>query len=168
MARRTSRNALGCKFADPPSRGSDTALAIDVTYHEDYTPTYTYDEDARLYTRFYNGEPQTDYDGKPITCANVIVQFMPVSYRENDRSNVHVKITGSGPIDAFIEGTHIRGVWVQEEVGAPFRFLDDRGEPVNLLPGKTFIQIVPMSMTPRYRSDDGVWHTLTPVPENTT
>lgn len=113
----------------------------------------------RHYVRYYDGVPQQDVDGKAVTAENIIVQYVPLSFF-NDRMNSPVMyMTGAYPIDAFIDGTHIRGVWIRETESDVIRYLDGNGEPLVLLPGKTFIQIYPTDRQIRYQSRYAEWIT---------
>lgn len=149
------------RFSDQPSRGEQAALAVDVAYAEDdYTARYVYDTSTRQYSRWYNGWRQKDAAGTEIIAANVIVQYMWLSYDEGVRSRPIIKTTGSGPMDAFIDGTHIRGTWVRDEMNDWMRYLDAEGQELTLLPGKTYVQIVPMEMSIAFEDEEGAVHTL--------
>lgn len=150
----------GFVFSEKPSRGVDSAVLVDVFYHEDYHATYHYEPETRSYRRWYDGAEQNDLNGDAVTCANVIVVYSWLSYYQNSRSLPIVQTTGSGPMDAFIDGTHIRGHWVRDGMQDQIRLLDAQGETLVMLPGKTFFQYVPMDMEIGFEGTDGVRHTL--------
>lgn len=135
------------RFSDTPTRGTDTAVEIDIKYSEHYHASYTYNEEDRVYERWYCGKEQ--YDGLQtdvrIVASNVIVQFCDTSYFNGDASRPVVNTIGGGVMDAFIDGRHIRGTWERNTVNDRTVFLDMNGEEITLLPGKTFIQMVPSS-----------------------
>lgn len=145
-------------FSSTPSYGSDSAVEIHIPYdsdEKDYYPSYTFNSATREYERWYNGEEQ--YDGKTnkrIVASNVIVQFAELSFFQNSRSRPVVVLTGSGVMDAFIDGRHIRGTWERKGMNDRTVFVDMNGEELTLLPGKTFIQIVPNSQQYTYLRDD--------------
>jgi hypothetical protein len=149
------------KFSTTPSTGADTATQINVEYGDDYFPSYTYNAAERIYERSYNGEPQ--YDGatnKRIVASNVIVQFCEVYLIANNASRVMTTTTKDGVMDAFIDGKHIRGSWVRQALTDRTVFLDMNGEEITLLPGKTFIQVLPTYMDFNYVRSDGVAITM--------
>lgn len=146
-------------FSDTPSRGSDTAYVVDVVYEEkEYAVRYVYDNDSRFYLRWYDGQPQKDASGEAIIASNIIVQYVWQSFYDNDLSLPVIKTTGSGPIDVFIDGTHIRGNWVRDAVDTWVRYLDENGNELMLLPGKTFVQMMPMETKIIYEDHMGVLH----------
>lgn len=158
-------------FSDTPTKGKEAAVAIVVDYgviqyseppeemHPSllgcYRASYTYDPETRLYERWYGAEPQMSYDGKTrVTAANVIVQYCIQEYFDGAPSRPVTQTTGSGPIDAFIDGTHIRGTWRRETLSDKTQFLDGNGNPLVLLPGKTFIQMVPPDMAITFTAEE--------------
>lgn len=138
-------------FADSPSAGTEPATTVDIVYGaKAYAVRYVYDEAARQYNRWYDGFPQMDEAGTEITASNVIVQYVEHTFVDGERSLPVIQTVGSGPIDAFIDGTHIKGTWERDEMGEWVRYLDENGEALVLLPGKTFIQLVPQTMAISY------------------
>lgn len=150
----------GFVFSQTPSIGEDSAVMVDVFYHEDYHAMYHYEPQTRTYRRWYDGAEQNDLNGDAVACSNVIVVYSWLTYAQNKRSLPLVQTTGSGPMDAFIGGTHIRGHWVRDGMQDQIRLLDAQGETLVMLPGKTFFQYVPMDMEIEYEGTDGVRHTL--------
>lgn len=151
----------GLRFGGDFSKGGETALSMDIIYEADnYAARYIFDEASGHYIRWYNGVPQADAGGTQITASNVLVQYVWLSYYNNSRSLPIIKTTGSGPLDIFIGGTHIRGTWVRDEMDDFVRYLDGNGNELILMPGKTFVQMVPMEMTIAYTDAEGNTHTL--------
>jgi len=149
-------------FSNSPSRGQDSAIAVYIPYDtSDHFPHYTFNASTRQYERWYNGKEQFDgraklADGsnKRIVASNVIVQFCKLEYMNRNAQMPIVYTTGSGVMDAFIDGRHIRGKWVRNALADRTVFLDASGSEITLLPGKTFIQIVPESQSYYYTSAD--------------
>ncbi len=154
------------RFTDPPSRGTESATWINVPYHKNYNPEYHFDPDTRTYARWYDGKPQKDAEGVPIIAANVIVMYNEITYIRNDRTAPYMDMVGSGPIDAFIDGTHIRGTWSRPWLHNQTFFLDEAGAPLRFLPGKTFIQIYPPQWYILMTGEDGAVHAVGSGPEN--
>lgn len=144
-------------FSNTPTYGADSAVEIHIPYDEkEYYPHYTYNASTREYERWYNGEEQMDgKSGKRIVASNVIVQFADLSYFQNSRSRPVIRLTGTGVMDAFIDGRHIRGTWSRASINDRTVFTDMNGEELKMLPGKTFIQVIPTSSTYTYMRDDG-------------
>lgn len=140
-----------------PSYGSDDAVEIYIPYDEkEYYPSYKYNATDRVYERFYNGAEQ--YDGqteKRLVASNVIVQYADLTFFKNTKARPVVNLMGEGVMDAFIGGRHIRGSWQRRTLDNRTVFTDLNGEEITLLPGKTFIQIIPTSSSFTYIKADG-------------
>ena len=145
------------KFSTTPTAGGDSAQEIYVVYDEkEYFPSYTFNKEERVYERWYCGEEQ--YDGKTnkrIVASNVIVQFCNTNYYQNAASRPIIEMLGGGVMDAFIDGRHIRGTWTRKGMNDRTVFQDMNGEEITLLPGKTFIQVIPTSSSFTYVREDG-------------
>ncbi len=139
----------GLRFSDTPSRGDADALAVEIQYGvvgtETYdNPRFTFNKEERVYERWYNDAPYTDAaSGKRLAASNVIVQVCEVAYFQDNPARAVVDTIGEGPFDAFIDGRHISGTWHRIQPDKQTEYLDENGEPLVLLPGKTFIQIIP-------------------------
>lgn len=151
------------KFSTTPSRGVDDAVEIRVPYDEKnhYNPSYTYNASKRVYERWYNGEEEIDgKTGKRIEASNVIIQYTETSYAGGSYSRPVISTVKGGIMDAFIDGRHIRGTWDRAAMGDRTVFLDMNGEEITMLPGKTFIQIIPNNMSFTYVRADGTEITM--------
>lgn len=141
-------------FSDTPPAGGDPALHVKIPYHDDFLPEYTYNADKQVYERWYCGGKQFDGEtGVRIVASNVIVQVADIWYYENQMQQPMIQAVGEGPIDAFIGGRHYKGTWRRETLKDSTRYYDESGAPLTLLPGKTFIQIVPPEVNPVYGAE---------------
>ncbi len=145
----------GIWFSQTPSIGTEAADSIIVQYTSEnisederaYIPMFAYDKDTKLYKRFYNSQSLLDEGtDTQIAVSNIIVQKVPLVYYENEMMRPVMEGIGGGPIDAFINGTRIKGVWRRDTLRDPYTYLDLEGYPLVLFPGKTFIQIIPESI----------------------
>lgn len=151
------------RFSDTPSYGTDTAKEIEIVYADDgtYTAGYTFNAANKVYERWYAGEEQIDgATNERIVASNVIVQFAALSFFNKDPSRPQIVLTGEGIMHAFINGRHLQGTWERKTDADRTVFLDVSGEEIILLPGKTFIQIIPTSSSFTYVSDDNTEHTV--------
>lgn len=141
-----------------PTRGDKTAVEVNIRYDEkgEYNPMYTFNAQTREYERWYDGKEQIDGEsGKRIVASNVIVQYCDLRFSNNIAARPIIPTTGTGPIDAFIDGQHIRGTWDRKQLADRTVFMDLAGNELTLLPGKTFIQIIPSFQTFTYTTDTG-------------
>lgn len=152
------------KFSSIPSTSSDTAVALSITYDpktNEYVPSYEFNANLRVYERSYCGEAQYDgVTGDRIVASNVIVQFCQTEFINSAPARPMIHTQGGGVMDAFIDGKHIRGTWEKNLLTDRTIFMDMNGNELTLLPGKTFIQIVPQDMSYTYTREDGTVATL--------
>lgn len=106
-----------------------------------YKVAYDYDEVSGRYMRMVNGKPDQDKDnGSQLGAANIIVAGADHKVLD-DVGRLSVNVDHGGEAMLFQKGNMIRGQWVRKE-GDIIRFVKD-GREMNLVPGKTFISIVP-------------------------
>ena len=126
------------------STSSDPATTIEIDYPTETANkvTYEFDTTKKVYNRFINEKEHMDvlYDTQ-ITATNVIVQYL-----EHTEVNgyVLVELKYQGDADYFVNGKHITGYWVKDFEGDTTHWFTDDEEELVLLPGTTYIQIVPI------------------------
>lgn len=164
------------KFSDKGLDRGASAYSISMEFRPDFIPAFYYNEETRVYDRFYNGAPDVDVNnGKQCSFANVIVMRTEVSWYRNNPSRPVVKLTGQGVAEIFMNGRYIRGTWVRamskdgsnNALAARTVFLDENGEEIAFLPGKTFITIVSVDEKVIIGNDPSVGDALSdgkPVP----
>lgn len=122
--------------------GGELAKQFDIHYLlESYRVTYDYDEVSGRYMRLVNGKADQDLDnGNPIGASNIIVAGADHKVLDNV-GRLSVNLEQGGEAMLFQKGKMIRGQWVKK-TGDIIRFVQN-GTEVALVPGKTFISIVP-------------------------
>lgn len=144
---------------------SDSAERMELIYDKRsetpiYHPSYQFDPERRVYERYYCGEKQKDgINGKPVEAANVIVQYCAMTAL--DYSWPAIEVVGGGVMDAFIDGRHIRGTWERQSLKDRTVFYNENREEIAMLPGTTFIQLVPWDFEYEYAGEDGTVITVT-------
>jgi hypothetical protein len=77
-------------------------------------------------------------DGPQIAPTNVIVQF--TEYTGGGEGVV----LGEGDAWIFSDGQLVRGRWVRPAVEQPAQYVDAAGQPINLVPGTTWVELLPI------------------------
>jgi hypothetical protein len=116
--------------------------------------TWRYNPAISAFARFYNGStPDVLADGAQNTAANVIVQYVRISYGpwlENSEGGLEVQAAlypgASGTAEIFRGGTEIAGTWSRSTLGSPTQFLTAAGAPISLQPGQTWVELVPSTI----------------------
>jgi hypothetical protein len=117
--------------------------------------TWKYNPATSDFLRYYNGTtPDMLADGVQNSAANVIVQYVQISYGpwlENSEGGLEVQADlypdASGVADVFRGGTEITGTWSRSTLGSPTQFLSASGAQISLQPGQTWVELVPNTIT---------------------
>jgi len=117
--------------------------------------TWKYNPATADFLRYYNGTtPDMLSDGVQNSAANVIVQYVQISYGpwlENSEGGLEVQAdlypNASGVADVFRGGTEITGTWSRSSLGSPTQFLTASGAQIPLQPGQTWVELVPNTIT---------------------
>jgi hypothetical protein len=125
--------------------------AVNVDFSGTSDVTWKYNPATSSFLRYYNGtEPDTLADGVQNSAANVIVQYVQISYGpwlENSEGGLEVQADlypdASGAAEVFRNGTEIAGTWSRSTLGSPTQFLTAGGAKIPLQPGQTWVELVP-------------------------
>lgn len=123
----------------PPITG-ESAKSVQVNYIAGYHVGYEYDEEAGRYNRLLKGEPHVDKtSGEQLQADNILVLFAKHKVLD-DIGRRFVDVTGPGT-GYLIQRGIVREVSWERKDGLIRPYKD--GEEVPLVPGQTWIQIVP-------------------------
>jgi Protein of unknown function (DUF3048) N-terminal domain/Protein of unknown function (DUF3048) C-terminal domain len=129
--------------------------SINVDFSGTSDVTWKYDPTLSAFQRFYNGTtPDVLADGVQNTAANVIVQYVSISYGpwvENSEGALEVQAdlypNASGNAEIFRGGVAIAGTWSRATLASPTKFVTAAGTPIPLQPGQTWVELVPNTIT---------------------
>jgi len=128
------------------STSEDNASTITLDYPTETANkvSYEFDISTGQYNRFINDKAHIDalYD-EQIAATNIIVQ-----YADHTEVNgyVLVEFLYSGEADFFIQGKHISGYWIKDWEDDTTHWKTDDGEDLVIVPGSTWIQIIPTDL----------------------
>ena len=149
--------------SSPYTEGYEFAYSINLDWgHKMFISHFYYDENENVYLRYSNDTPFMAYptaeDASAINVdsrvqlsfSNVIVQRVSYEYAKSKKGKGSEKVdepvmtaVGKGNADIFIGGRYIPGYWVREDENSPTIYLDDKGNEIQLLRGKTYIAQFP-------------------------
>jgi hypothetical protein len=110
---------------------------------------WDWDTTAKGWRRTQNGETHVDGAGKQVTPANVVIQF--VTYHDTgqvDSTGTAVPeadVIGEGDAWVLTGGMLIPCHWSKKSDDEITRYTDASGAPVQLAPGKTWVELAPPS-----------------------
>ncbi len=133
----------------PPPEGHPAASFV-VPYPKSSLVEWRYDDTSGFYLRFVQGKPHTDaVSGKQLQAANVIVQH--ARHEKTDivedslgTTSIKIVLSGEGQAEIFRDGVMLQSTWKYEEPKQLTRYLDEKGNPIPLKPGNSWIELVPI------------------------
>lgn len=116
---------------------------VKIYFPKRYEVNYTYDPDEKLYWRFIAGESHMDeVTNSQLSPRNIIVQFVKTRVIDG-QGRLEMGIAGHGRALVFTAGTVIEAVWEKSSPDKATVYKTINGEIVKLLPGQSWIEIVP-------------------------
>lgn len=99
------------------------------------------------YLRTQDGSPDVLMTGARVSADNVVVMSVRVvgtGIFEMNGSEDPMPVTiGSGPVWVLRNGVRVTGTWSRSSIGAPLRLRDHHGHTIALLPGRTWVELMP-------------------------
>jgi hypothetical protein len=121
----------------------DPASAARIGFAPGFDPTYTYDPPSRTWKRSYGLAPFAAASGEQIAPTNVVVQF--TNYEGGVGNPIAEGVTvGEGEVWVFTDGKVIKGRWTRPAKERPAKYVDGSGKAIKLLPGKTWVHLLPL------------------------
>ena len=92
-----------------------------------------------LYKRTMEGKAHQDAAGGQVSTNNVVV--LVVNYRPGISGSPDAETLGTGEVIVFTGGNTIHGTWTRTDIHQPFTLTADDGTPIELQPGRTFVEL---------------------------
>ncbi len=115
-----------------PAAGAEVEL-------DSITARWTWDPTSGLYLREMNGSPHEDASGGQVSTNNVVVLVM--NYIPGVGGSPDAVSIGFGEVYVLTGGNVVHGVWTRPDRLSPFTLQADDGTPIELTPGRTFIEL---------------------------
>jgi len=138
--------------ATPPAGGGPVST-VSIPFSPNSTVVWKYDTQLHAFQRYYGSKPDTLSTGAQNTAANVVVQFVQITYGpwlENETGGLEVQANlyqdASGSALVFRSGQEIPGTWSRSTLGQPTKFVTTAGAPITLQPGQTWVELVPTTV----------------------
>jgi hypothetical protein len=114
------------------------AVGVDVVL-DSVGVRWLWDPTTGTYRREMDGEPHYDATTGQVTTHNVVVLVM--NYAQGVSDSPDAQSIGYGEAFVFTGGNSIHGAWIRQDRFAPFTLIADDGSPIELTPGRTFIEL---------------------------
>jgi len=140
--------------ATPSGPGVSPVASVSIPFSTYSTVVWKYDSKLHAFLRYYSHTPDVLSTGAQETAANVIVQFVQITYGpwvENSLGALEVQANlyddASGPALIFRSGVEVSGTWSRSSLGQATQFTTTGGQPISLQPGQTWVELVPNTVT---------------------
>lgn len=134
-------------FSDPedfcPEEGELRSHRVEVFFSKDDPVIYIFDTGEQVYRRFVKGKSHLDANSnKQISPRNIIVQFVKTKVVDME-GRLEMEVVGQGRALIFTAGTVTEATWQKTAVREATTYKTVDGKNPELLPGQTWIEIVP-------------------------
>ncbi len=128
----------------------ESAPEIEIRYWGGYTVCYHFAEESGAYLRYLGdaSRPHLDTTGKQLAAENIIVKYVPTRVID-DVGRLRMELDSQGELLFFQKGTATSGYWLKDSQGET-EYYNRKGEPLEFLPGRTWIQVVPLNAEINY------------------
>lgn len=141
------------KFDPMTPAGGVPATGVTIPYRKNLSDAeFTYDGMRRAYVRGSSQAPQVDaVSNQPLTATNVLVLYAPhettniIEDSLGSRS-IQITMTGTGKATLLRDGQAFDLIWSRSDPNAFFQLTGANGNAVGLMPGNTWIEVVPSDM----------------------
>lgn len=133
-ARPVFANGYGGAAAGTPVTSFDVGM-------DGITPSWTWDAGARRFLRSQRGGAHVDVDGERVAAENVVVLRVAYVASEADERSPEAVTVGFGEATVYRDGRAIPATWVRSDRFQPYVLLDEAGDPLQLAPGTTFVEL---------------------------
>src|SRR4051812_32799306 len=132
-----AKQQFAYRAVDAPAAGSPSAgvaVTLDII-----KARWDWDAAQGLYLRSTQGKPHMDRNSGQVSTNNVVV--LDMNYLPGISGSPDAQTLGSGEAFVFTGGNYIHGTWTRNDIHDPFALVADDGTPIQLQPGRTFIEL---------------------------
>jgi len=123
--------------------GSSAGTAVSVPFEN---LMWRWDPGAHTYLRYYGNEPHKS-DGQQLSADNVIVQYVRIAHVTLlGQSVLKAETVGQGRVTVYRNGRMVEGTWSRSSRSQPPVFRDERGRPISMAHGTTWVKLVPAAV----------------------
>ncbi|MEI8239026.1 MAG: DUF3048 domain-containing protein [Actinomycetota bacterium] len=121
---------------DTPAGRDSTGVDLKM---DAYRVTWTWNPTTKIYERTQNGSPDRNRDGSQVTTNNVVV--LEMVYNPGISGSPDAVSLGHGSVYVFTGGKVVHGTWTRPDRKHVFTLEDDKGDPIKLTPGRSFVEL---------------------------
>ena len=135
-------------YGKPTSAGTATSEAT-LLFSGILNVQWEWDAAKSMWVRYYAGVPNVDANSNPVTAANVVIERVTTSLGTVPEDKfgslgVHSQTVGSGQATVLTGGAAYDATWSRSSISQVTQLVGANGEPVNLAPGPTWVELLPV------------------------
>jgi len=135
------------KYAKKPRPKGEPVSEVHIPFSTDADVRWRWDSSSDRFLRSHGSVPHQLSDGTQVSATNIIVQIVQIEMTDvtdgNGVPSPRVISVGSGPAYVLRDGKMVEGRWVRKSLDAVTKFVTPAGKMINLLPGNTWVELVP-------------------------
>jgi hypothetical protein len=131
---------------EPSSAAGDTISSIDLRMSTQAHPSWKWDKGDSVWERYEDGNAHVTADGTQLSATNILILNVTIKYTSAQGGSAvpETLLAGKEGVGYAISGnTEIPITWSKAGQFEPFVLTTEGGEPVELLPGKTWVELMP-------------------------
>lgn len=134
------------KQADQPSSIIDAkTISFDWWGDKAYSVSWTYDSARKLYLRQNGGVTAVDFNtNEQLNAKNIIIEWAKETRSIDEHVHNLYAVVGTGDAVLLQNGTKTDITWSKPNRTARTIFKDKSGKEINLVPGRTWVEILPL------------------------
>jgi hypothetical protein len=142
------------KQVDQPATTIDAkTISFDWWGDKAYGVTWTYDSATKQYLRQNGGEVAIDFNTKEqLNAKNIIIEWTKETRSIDEHLHNLYAVVGTGEAVLLQNGTKTDITWSKPNRTARTIYKDKSGKEINLIPGRTWIEILPLGNKVIYES----------------
>jgi len=126
-------------------------VSVDFSEGNTYDAHFVYEPIKKVYIRYDGGKEKLDnLNSQPIEVTNIIIQSIPPEEMVDEVGRLNLSIVGEGNGKLFQQGIVSNINW-KKHLAERTLFFNQDGSPILLLPGLTWIMVVPNDRTILYK-----------------
>ena len=140
-------------YSDATPSGTPVG-SVSIPFSANSPVAWIYNAKDHAFLRYYGFTPDKLANGVQNMAANVIVQFVQITYgpwAENSEGGLEVQANlynnASGPVEVFRSGVEVSGTWSRSSLGQATQYTSASGQNIALHPGPTWVELVPNTVT---------------------
>ncbi len=109
--------------------------------------SWKFDTRSNTYLRFQGGKAHNDAALGQVSAENVVVLVVDYGRSAVDARAPEAQTTGTGEAFVFTGDKLVHGKWTRIERLGPYVLTDDKGDPILLTPGRTWVELARVDST---------------------